>query len=99
MRKDYHNCLYSIDLSSDKKIELTKNEFIELYYQVEKFFELKDKPNPFRPSRQYNKREKIISLYEKYKTHNKTKADVFREISKELKITYKAVEKAFYQKR
>jgi len=46
--------------------------------------------------RGYNPNSKIKQLFKKYYDDTKTKKEVFTQISKELKISFKAVEKAFY---
>jgi len=48
--------------------------------------------------RGYNPNTKIKQLFAKYYDDTKTKREVFTKISKELKISFKAVEKAFYLK-
>lgn len=48
--------------------------------------------------RGYNPNLKIKRLFAKYYDDTKTKREIFTKISKELKISFKAVEKAFYLK-
>lgn len=48
--------------------------------------------------RPYNNRDKILKLFNLYSSENSSKAEIFRKISKELNISYKAVEKAYYKK-
>ncbi|ATB70389.1 hypothetical protein SJPD1_2293 [Sulfurospirillum diekertiae] len=48
--------------------------------------------------RGYNPNLKIKQLFAKYYDDTKTKREIFTKISKELKISFKAVEKAFYLK-
>lgn len=48
--------------------------------------------------RGYTPNPKIKQLFAKYYDDTKTKREVFTKISKELKISFKAVEKAFYLK-
>ncbi|AKF25822.1 hypothetical protein YH65_10820 [Sulfurovum lithotrophicum] len=48
--------------------------------------------------RAYTPQTKILKLFKEYYSINKTKIEVFRQISKELNISVKAVEKAYYKK-
>lgn len=77
----------------DEKFDDLFCDCIEKYDEVDKASE-----NGETKERPYHKQEMIIDLFNKYKSKDKTKAQVFREISKELNITYKAVEKAYYKK-
>lgn len=57
-----------------------------------------DDDDYYKKTRVYNKREKIIELFNSHYDNKKTKKEVFIQIAKELNITFKAVEKAFYTK-
>lgn len=86
----------TINLSSGEILELSEYDLSEFYLLAKTYFTIdEDQPEILRP---YNKKETIISLFNQYKTKEKTKADVFREISTELNISFKAVEKAYYTK-
>lgn len=93
----YQSKYGKVFLDIDEVIELAKNSKV-LFKNIvpecnpkklEEFFRLKPKQN-------YNKKDKIIMLYNEYYSNQKTKKEVFEKISKKLKITIKAVEKAYY---
>lgn len=91
----------SMYLSSGKVLELSEDEVRELSIMISSYSlsnraELSYKQLAI--TRPHNKREKIIMLFNKYKSKQETKASIFREIAKELNISYKAVEKAYYAK-
>lgn len=92
---------YLVHLSSGEILDLSEDELMEMYDLIGKFFFYTDEDvenEQIEVPKGYNKREKIIELFNQYKSKNKTKSEVFRQISNELKITYKAVEKAYYKK-
>lgn len=101
-----NDCL-TIYLNNGNIIKLTRDELNEVVSYINEFekeemmrrgYGKLNLSRPIKPSRPYNKREKIIKLFNKYKTNDRTKKDVFKKISKELNISYKAVEKAYYKK-
>lgn len=86
----------TVNLSNGESLNLSEYDLSEFYLLAKEYFTIEeDQREILRP---YNKKEKIISLFNEYKTNEKTKADVFREISTELNISFKAVEKAHYTK-
>lgn len=92
---------FSIYLSSGKVLELSENELAELYSISDRYFLSNQKEfnsKQLEIERPHNKKEKIIMLFNKYKSRQETKASIFRKIAKELNISYKAVEKAYYKK-
>lgn len=82
-----------------REIELSKNDIKEILIEYDEYqshnYEQKDLLKIFE-TRKYNKKSYIKSLFKKYYNENKTKKEVFTRISLELKISYKAVEKAYY---
>ncbi len=56
------------------------------------------KENVTKNQRGYNSNKKIKQLFKQYYNEARTKKEVFIQISKELNISFKAVEKAFYLK-
>ena len=95
---------YKIYLS-DKDLILTKYEIEQIVESYNSYQEnLYDNTNNnsinlFKlPKRQYNNNEKIKLLFKSYYQITKTKKEVFLIIAKELNITIKAVEKAYYRK-
>lgn len=91
-----------IYLSSGEILELSEDELIELHAMSELYFfensELLEEKYTYKEKRPYNKNDSIQTLFKKYKSKDKTKSTVFRKIAKELNISYKAVEKAYYAK-
>lgn len=91
----------SIYLSSGKVLELSEDELRELNIMTGSYFLPNEEELNCRQlaiERPRNKRAKIIMLFNKYKSKHETKASIFRKISKELNISYKAAEKAYYTK-
>lgn len=76
-------------------IELTDEEIINILFEISSITQYKDDYH----QREYNKRSKILNLFKKYYDSTKTKKEVFIQIAKELNISFKAVEKAFYTKK
>jgi len=79
----------------DQVIELSTKEMIELYNNISEHLLVK---KPEKKKRPYHKKRVVYALFEKYHDDNKTKAETFTKIAKELGISYKAVEKACYPK-
>ena len=86
----------TVELSTGELLTLSEYDLSEFYLLAKDYFTTDE--NQEEILRPYNKKEKIISLFNEYTTNEKSKADVFREISQELNISYKAVEKAYYRK-
>lgn len=86
----------TVELSNGELLELSEYELSEFYLLAKEYFMIDEEQREI--LRPYNKKEKILSLFSSHKSKEKTKADVFREISQELNISYKAVEKAYYTK-
>ena len=84
-----------------REIELSKYDIEKIFMEYNEYnshdYEQKNLLKIFEP-RKYNKKSYIKSLFKKYYDENKTKKEVFTKISLELKISYKAVEKAYYSK-
>lgn len=101
----------SIELSVDDIKSIIQSYIIDLYKRNElvDFFDdytdfLESIQNPKMYSkyksnkRKYHKKILILELFNKYHDDKKTKKEVFIQIAKELNISFKAVEKAFYTK-
>ena len=95
-RNDFLDVLFSLfcEINESKVLE-NKGEYSkELNNRPTTKQEKCNKKQP----RGYNPNPKIKQLFAKYYDDTKTKREVFTKISKELKISFKAVEKAFYLK-
>lgn len=88
----------------DREIELSKYDIEKIVAEYNECnshdYEEKNLLNIIKPRkfRKYNKSSSIKSLFKKYYDETKTKKEVFTQISLELEISYKAVEKAYYSK-
>lgn len=87
---------------SDKEVVLTENDIETIINQYNKYNHNKTNfINLFDievNKREYNKSDKVKRLFKKYYTATKTKKEIFLIISKELNISIKAVDKAYYKK-
>lgn len=92
--------IYKIYLD-DREIELSKYDIEKIFIEYNEYNAndnaQKNSLSIFEP-RKYYKKSYIKSLFQKYYDENKTKKEIFTKISLELKISYKAVEKAYYSK-
>lgn len=73
----------SIYLSSGKVLELSDDELRELSIMTGSYFLSNEEELNYKQlaiDRPHNKREKIIMLFNKYKSKYKTKASIFRQI-------------------
>ena len=95
-QKENQGYLFTI---KGKEIMLTPFEVGLFVREYNKHFDDKlDISKPFKPTRAYNKSNKIKQLFKKYKTATKTNKEIFSIIAKELNISIKAVDKAYYKK-
>lgn len=80
---------FKLDCSNDT---LTRKQLQELHKEIAEH--LHKKPEPEK-KRRYIKQKKVIELFTKYYTGDTTKAEVYRQIAKELDMTFEAVKKAY----
>ncbi|PHO12569.1 hypothetical protein CPG38_06895 [Malaciobacter marinus] len=74
-----------------QEMELISNEFKKIIHE-------QNSTTIFNFKREYNKNKKIKMLFNSYYDETRTKKEVLEKISKELNLSYKAVEKAYYKK-
>jgi len=92
----------SILLSSGNTLYMTEDEMFEIHELANDYYNLDseyDEENNIKANkRPYNRKHRVMELYNFYKPSSNSKAEVFRKIAEHLNITYKAVEKSIYKK-
>ncbi|MCD6653446.1 MAG: hypothetical protein LT067_01590 [Sulfurovum sp.] len=93
----------NIFLSSGNTLYMTEDEMLEIHelasdYYDDPYLEDDEENNIKANKRPYNRKHRVMELYNSYKPASNSKAEAFRKIAEHLNITYKAVEKSFYKK-
>jgi len=92
------NKTHTILLENNKELELIESEMLTICRYAVSNNIIRSKKTEKIYNRKYYKNEKIKKLFKKYYKKTKTKKETFEQISKELEISFKAVEKAYYKK-
>lgn len=89
----------------NQEVELSEYDICQIFLEYNEYNLHRSKQSnifelhkPSRDKRKYNKKAKIKSLFLKYYDETKTKKEALTRISLELKLSFKAVEKAYYSK-
>ena len=100
--------IYTFNLDG-RDVELSSSDVEKIVYEYNEYQSMQLNSNitnsnknislfKLQKVRKYNTNKKILTLFKKHYNDSKTKKEVFEIIAKDLKISFKAVEKAYYKK-